>query len=45
MMAVIVIRPRGDGDVKEAAGNETASGTVRDKRTHNSFSGIVNMCE
>jgi hypothetical protein len=47
MMAVMVIRPRGDSDGEEAAGNETASGTVSDKRTDNSFSGsgIVNLCE
>ena len=25
MVAVMVIRPRGDGDVEEAAGDETAS--------------------
>lgn len=39
MTAVIDIRPRGNGDVEETADDETASGTVGDKRTHNSFSG------
>jgi len=32
---VMVIRPRGDGDVEKAVDDETASGTVGD----NSFSG------
>ncbi len=31
MTAVMVIRPRGDGDVEEAADDEIASGTVGDK--------------
>ena len=33
MTAVMVIRPRGDGDVEEAADDETASGTVGEKHT------------
>jgi hypothetical protein len=36
MTAVIVIRPRDDGDVEKAAGDETASGAVGQTytRTH-----------
>jgi hypothetical protein len=37
--SMMVIRPCSDGDLEKVADDETASGTVGDKGTHNSFSG------
>jgi hypothetical protein len=43
MTAVMIIGPRGDGDVEEAADDEIASGTVGDEHTSYSFGGIIQM--